>query len=646
MELSDENLKAQYKNIFQQRDELARSKGDPFVYRTLETPDTIRLATLSYEVKKDRLVIGDILAERTRLELHVTLQHVSLAQAPEYTALSYVWGDPAKTKPIFIDGKEMQVTENLKNFIVAAVSRESTREQLLWIDAICINQQDIQEKSQQVRRMTEIYNKASRVHVWLHTDGDAEKGIAAIKTIKAWAKWLEDNDLTKNQLLHTIRDTEETRALLLNEYERQGGIEPWLQAEDFLNHVWWSRMWCVQESTAHRRVLFLYSDSWFDIYDLRRAAAAFRFFYELGKVPNNLGRGFGNVDANALLWRTRHEGGYYARLLDLLRSARYYDCSDPKDKIYAVVGFATDVHLDKIPIDYTMSVTNLYIEMGHYFLEEYKNLDWLESVPSRMEGLPSWVPDWTNSHMPSNILVNVNLLEFAPTEGRLFYRAAGNHTRVCGENGALAAPGFIKGLQLHLRGMFIDKIASLSEVHGGARHKDRGALSSFKLLKNAAAMYEPTGQTREEAFQRTLSGDTVILTTSDSHGRAGSTARHPDISKYIPIDFTGSEASYIELVEFEAGVLANLQKNQVTPFVQGRRFVVTNRGYIGLAPPAAEAGDSIIVLFGGELTYCIRPSKEEPDCHMYVGEAYLHGFMDGEACELSHTNGIEDIILV
>jgi hypothetical protein len=79
----------------------------------------------------------------------------------EYVALSYVWGNPNKTREIFINEKSVQVTENLESAL--RILRDKLPMRLgvrLWADALCINQNDVKERSTQVQRMREIYQKA------------------------------------------------------------------------------------------------------------------------------------------------------------------------------------------------------------------------------------------------------------------------------------------------------------------------------------------------------------------------------------------------------------------------------------------------------------------------------------------------------
>ena len=87
-----------------------------------------------------------------------------------YEALSYVWGSRQDLKTISIDKDCLQVTPNLHMALMRL--RDRFIERVIWIDAICINQEDIQERSAQVQRMARIYGKANRVIVWLGPEAD------------------------------------------------------------------------------------------------------------------------------------------------------------------------------------------------------------------------------------------------------------------------------------------------------------------------------------------------------------------------------------------------------------------------------------------------------------------------------------------
>jgi hypothetical protein len=101
--------------------------------------------------------------------IHCSLDKASLIEPPKYRAISYCWGDPLITKSIIVNGCTIQVTTNLE----AALQELRAQEfKTLWIDALCINQQDLVERGLQVIRMGLIYSKAYEVLAWLGIEAD------------------------------------------------------------------------------------------------------------------------------------------------------------------------------------------------------------------------------------------------------------------------------------------------------------------------------------------------------------------------------------------------------------------------------------------------------------------------------------------
>ncbi|PMD17924.1 hypothetical protein NA56DRAFT_578071, partial [Hyaloscypha hepaticicola] len=115
------------------------------------TRDNIRLLTLQPGLFND--------------PIHCQLEQVSLRAGHTYEALSYVWGDARDTAPMILDKTPYHITKNLECALRYMRYKESPR--VLWADAICINQNDPDEKSKQVPMMGEIYSEATKVYAWL-----------------------------------------------------------------------------------------------------------------------------------------------------------------------------------------------------------------------------------------------------------------------------------------------------------------------------------------------------------------------------------------------------------------------------------------------------------------------------------------------
>lgn len=129
---------------------------DPFFYEPL---DPLRDCTRVVEIEpcKSR--------NATNLDLRCRVTQVLFSDRPKYRALSYMWGDESGRIPISLNGKRFSVAENL--FRALCFLRRENFAGPFWIDAICINQDDIEEKNRQIRIMPHIYFRASEVLVWL-----------------------------------------------------------------------------------------------------------------------------------------------------------------------------------------------------------------------------------------------------------------------------------------------------------------------------------------------------------------------------------------------------------------------------------------------------------------------------------------------
>ncbi|KAK4215145.1 heterokaryon incompatibility protein-domain-containing protein [Rhypophila decipiens] len=110
--------------------------------------------------------------------IQLSLRNVSLNDSPppQYTALSYVWGNAAETVPILVDGVKFLATKNLVAAL-AELQPEDGDPMTLWIDALCINQSDNDEKSGQIQLMKQIYEASISTIVWLGDDADGSETV-------------------------------------------------------------------------------------------------------------------------------------------------------------------------------------------------------------------------------------------------------------------------------------------------------------------------------------------------------------------------------------------------------------------------------------------------------------------------------------
>jgi hypothetical protein len=166
----------------------------------------------------------------------IILEDDEEAQTP-YNALSYVWGNADVTKTILVDGEPLIVRENLWQFLDQM--RKVRYKKKIWIDAICINQQNNGEKSHQVAMMGEIYSKATRVEIWLGPPKDGT--VRAMQTLSNLRFSRLSSYLVKTLRLHPLR------AYLPFNLEWGYISKNWKAFADdlelFCNEEYWTRVW-------------------------------------------------------------------------------------------------------------------------------------------------------------------------------------------------------------------------------------------------------------------------------------------------------------------------------------------------------------------------------------------------------------------
>lgn len=207
-----------------------------------------------------------------------------------YTALSYTWSGPVSQKIIIIYGVALNITENLE---LALRRIRGTRAKNLWIDAICINQNDYEEKNYQVPLMGDIYANATRTIVWLgETSGDSEMAMELIGST----------------------------------HQSQISSKSLQRVSNLLQRAWWKRIWVVQEVLKSRRVTMVCGKSEVDI-DLFT-----QFFEYHPKCSLELEQPFINILANLYSYKQQIATTGLS-MADLTRLTGSLQASVPKDRI-------------------------------------------------------------------------------------------------------------------------------------------------------------------------------------------------------------------------------------------------------------------------------------------------------------------------
>ncbi|KAI6085595.1 heterokaryon incompatibility protein-domain-containing protein [Hypoxylon rubiginosum] len=193
--------------------------------------------------------------------IRCTLQTESLSPDLKYAALSYVWGNPEDTEQIIVNDEEFSATKSLYEALrqfcsnTALLTNNNDTTLPLWVDAICINQNDSEEKSHQVQLMGSIYSSATRVLSWLGVPG-VENGDTTIRMMRNIVEAAFNGE--RKEINETsLRGFLASQPHLLRLNEDQDGITYdnalWRGIRNLFERSYWSRIWIVQEMVLARK---------------------------------------------------------------------------------------------------------------------------------------------------------------------------------------------------------------------------------------------------------------------------------------------------------------------------------------------------------------------------------------------------------
>ena len=452
----------------------------PYQYQPLHSSTSIRLLKVQPFTRANHVCEEDLFSP-----LKGSLVTVDLINKPSYTALSYTWGDPmvyyfseADVMPreswycqcytIEIDGEEVTISTNLYTALVSLrYIKSATRyadsdciqedTEYIWVDALCINQSDLPEKSSQVQMMDQIYLQSKHVLVWLGgADHMSATSILLLNKLTeiGWATRNEKGEYVGLELLPEM-ELNDPRFYEILGMERHISPGEWSHIFAFLNRSWFRRAWVIQElglakkatvvcglhvfnaAALHKWILFLEkmhilpkikalgpsivagselrseNSYWHhsgedrpDTYTLYNSQEVSewntRMFLSLEYVRqkrNGINKEFTSVKA--------FEKKSLPPLSVSLMLFRSTQASDPRDNIYAFLGVS---HGGTLPIppslvpDYSLSPAQVYIQWAKFLIPSDAHLFLLSLVedPSlrKMDDLPSWVPDFSTDCRP------------------------------------------------------------------------------------------------------------------------------------------------------------------------------------------------------------------------------------------------------
>ncbi|KAK3357967.1 heterokaryon incompatibility protein-domain-containing protein [Lasiosphaeria hispida] len=617
-----------------------------------------------------------------------SLRVVDLDKDPRYEALSYCWGDAKITADILVENTVLPVTTNL----VAALRqlRRADGEREMWIDAICINQDDSDEKVNQIPLMRAIYSDSIRVVVWLGPQDTTSRdafhflGKAAEKYNEGrqggFLRLQQENDSILSSGLgrtgaHFILDKPMLPTSLGDVLKPPETFHR--AVTTLLRRPWFRRVWIIQEVAFARSAVVL---SGRDAMDWDAFINAVRFI-DMAKAPRRQYHDTLSVAPHfyiTVLSETRDaiaSGGKRFTIRDALRRFAPFESTLPRDKVFALQGLLKQP--EAIEIDYNSVATpddEVFRRTAARAVEETGDLSLLldrhthdhdQNHSGRPPaGLPSWLPDW---FVPGSLLLG---------DGRA---AVSAEDRFCASRGESAQASFLGDGRLLVSGYVIDRVARVgrrrpSYAELGREYWLNGSLlpkkdpygivaDSCEVLRDWMVLSCPdelglgsvyaTGETMREAFWQTLLRPDVATITDESAQRDFEAALRVREWMFMWMDWFVRRVDrglhwafiwallslYMWIMGF--AVLVNLVSGRlgwapeyttpVDPDQSDKVMARTTRGLLAFVPAAARVDDRVVLVQGVTRPCILRPSGKD---WRFIGPAYVHGIMYGGAFEV------------
>jgi hypothetical protein len=307
------------------------------------------------------------------------LAHFELVSCPPYTTLSYTWGSDRRTANIIVNGRAFGVRKNLLAFLEQAVSSNEDPDRLFWIDQICINQQDTEERNEQVMQIGRVYKEAANMVIWLGQASFWKDSDMAMSLIQDVAQWVRDQDRGEGDRGEGDRGegdrgeeaagdkdsgkqkTEKNRILLTKD-QANAVIE-------LLERPYWSRLWIVQEISLSKKADVWCGSARVDIEAIATFIKARPFYLPSSKNPDAAAGVLIHVkEATQIMFYNRPDGNRPGTYSVMAAVAFFADnqCHDPRDKIYGLLGIIGGEH--KITVDYSKSSLEVFVDVMNWWL--------------------------------------------------------------------------------------------------------------------------------------------------------------------------------------------------------------------------------------------------------------------------------------
>ena len=567
--------------------------------------------------------VSDLGLQSQRRTLHAT--SYTSGMPVWYTALSYVWGNPALVTTMICNGKKFPITQNLE--LALHRLRRSDVSIMLWVDQICINQDDLQEKGQQVILMSTIYQRAWSTLVWLGEEADnSDDAIDTLLTTKTALQYYQDGKAP---------NAEDFERLFLPASDSP----KWQELGKLMRRPWFQRIWIIQEVVLSQQLIVMCGTrciSWADLALFGFCMVDNDFEQYLNSHGDSVGKDEDSESGSIRALKISRIKDYNdtsprkTTFLDGLVEGRAAQATNPRDKVFAIMGLTNT----QLYPDYSSKVIDVYSKAALQ-IETTPDLGSLLCCVDHLQptlSLPSWVPDWATPRQTVSLGYNAKFHKVHQASKEPEMRSRTEITE--------------KGATLAIMGVIVDTITRVGMVAEESDLRDvlipesftrRFLLEGMNLAMNFCQPYPSSPCTLFEAFWHTL------VAGKDHSNFAKAPDEFAPIFALLIDEATGSSPSFPDQPSPSTKrrlTVENLQVRRpartyrdmqvaMKNAVKRRRLGMTTQRYLGLFPRGTEPGDQVCVFTGCWVPFVIRRHQSR-DRYQLVGECYLHGIMNGE----------------
>ena len=518
-------------------------------------------------------------------EVRITVQNHVLtgSQIPVYEALSYAWGSNENPVDIRIEetggNRMLAVTSNLAEAL--QYLRYETRPRVLWIDAICIDQQNVPERGHQVSRMADIYRSASPVLIWLGPEFASSD--VAMRELSDLGSTVRINWRTQ-ELIPLSGDSYPVWQATPLPFSKQDSVLR--SIENLLDRLWFKRLWIWQEvRLAKNRTQILCGVKTMLWETFRNAMWCLAGHESLSDRMNYL---------TAQISSLSNYGDPQSPVTDILRDTSECLYSDPRDRIYAILNLIYPHEVRDFDTDYSKSTEEVFHSLFLHYTSTSGTLNLLSGCEMRKlkaVKVPSWVPDWTKSRECSPL---------RRSKACLFSKGEASFDDMGGLTVTACCVGTVDSVH-DIGEQDIPSIARrLWRALGQGEDMDVGENSKMDALCHTLCcngfdeLFRPSSQglprlQESQAFMSTFLKDDTSPQYRD-----------------------GNRLDYELSVRY---------------WKRNRAFLTTKEGNIGLAPRRTRIGDRLCIVLGCQSPLVLR--AKEVGIYTVVGECYLDEYMDG-----------------